>query len=60
MADHVPSGSDVSSGTYRCTKCGYELSVQSTKHLPPCAECGNGHYEVLTGGDSAKDPYPKG
>jgi Zn finger protein HypA/HybF involved in hydrogenase expression len=58
MADPVPSGSDVSSGTYKCTKCGYELSVQSTKHLPPCAKCGNGHYNALTGGDSVNDPYP--
>ena len=35
MADPVPSGSDVSSGTYRCTNRGYELEVGSTKHLPP-------------------------
>ncbi len=58
MADPVPAGSDVSSGTYQCTKCSYELSVQSTKHLPPCPECGNGNWNTLTGGDSAKDPYP--
>jgi hypothetical protein len=37
MADTVPAGSDVSAGTYRCTDCGYELSVTSTKSLPPCS-----------------------
>jgi len=25
MADPVPAGSDVSAGTYKCTRCGYEL-----------------------------------
>jgi Zn finger protein HypA/HybF involved in hydrogenase expression len=58
MADPVPAGSDVSAGTYRCTKCSYELSVQSTQHLPPCPSCGNGSWDTLSGGDSAKDPYP--
>jgi DNA-directed RNA polymerase subunit RPC12/RpoP len=36
MADPVPAGSDVSSGTYKCANCGYELQVGSTKNLPPC------------------------
>jgi Zn finger protein HypA/HybF involved in hydrogenase expression len=58
MADPIPAGSDVSSGTYQCTKCSYELSVQSTKHLPPCPECSNGTWNALSGGDSSKDPYP--
>lgn len=58
MADPVPAGSDVSSGTYKCTSCGYELGVTSTKHLPPCPSCGNGHWETLSGGDSKNDPYP--
>jgi tRNA(Ile2) C34 agmatinyltransferase TiaS len=31
MANLVPVGSDVSAGTYRCTKCGNELQVDSTK-----------------------------
>jgi predicted nucleic acid-binding Zn-ribbon protein len=56
VADPVPAGSDVSSGTYRCTQCGYELGVQSTKHLPPCPKCGNGSFDTLTGGDSVDDP----
>ncbi len=56
MADPVPAGSDVSSGTYRCTQCGYELSVESTKHLPPCPKCQNGRWDTLSGGDSASDP----
>jgi hypothetical protein len=58
MADPVPAGSDVSSGTYQCTGCSYELQVQSTTHLPPCPSCGNGSYNTMSGGDSVKDPYP--
>jgi hypothetical protein len=53
-----PSGSDVSSGTYRCTECGYDLQVTSVKHLPPCPRCANGAYETVSGGDAADDPYP--
>jgi predicted Zn-ribbon and HTH transcriptional regulator len=58
MANPVPSGSDVSSGTYKCTNCGYELSVGSVKSLPPCPECSNSSFETLSGGDSKNDPYP--
>jgi len=59
MADPAPVGSDVSSGTYRCTNCGYELQVQSVGSLPPCPKCeGPNEWESLTGGDSADDPYP--
>jgi predicted RNA-binding Zn-ribbon protein involved in translation (DUF1610 family) len=58
MANPVPAGSDVSAGTYRCTNCGYELEVGSTKHLPPCPECGSGEWHTRSGGDSVNDPYP--
>jgi len=56
MANPVPSGSDVSAGTYKCTNCGYELEVSSTKNLPPCPSCHNGQDQTLTGGDSVNDP----
>ncbi len=59
MAEPVPAGSDVSSGTYRCTHCGYELTVGSTDHLPPCPKCQNGAWETKSGGDSVNDPYPE-
>ena len=58
MANPVPAGSDVSSGTYRCTNCGNEIDVASTKHLPPCPSCQNGEWETVSGGDAADDPYP--
>jgi rubrerythrin len=58
MAEPVPAGSDVSSGTYNCTQCGYDLSVTSTKHLPPCPSCGNAEWSTQSGGDSVDDPYP--
>ena len=60
MAEPVPAGSDVSAGTYRCTKCGNRLQVGSTHHLPPCPSCGNGSWSTLSGGDAAEDPYPRG
>jgi hypothetical protein len=60
MANPVPAGSDVSAGTYTCTRCGYRLSVTSVTSLPPCPECSNGSYDTRSGGDSAKDPYPNG
>ncbi len=58
MAEPIPAGSDVTSGTYRCTKCSYELKVGSVKSLPPCPECSNGSWATVSGGDSVKDPYP--
>jgi predicted RNA-binding Zn-ribbon protein involved in translation (DUF1610 family) len=58
MANPVTTGSDVSAGTYACTKCGYKLSVQSSSHLPPCPSCGNSEYNTISGGDSVNDPYP--
>jgi predicted RNA-binding Zn-ribbon protein involved in translation (DUF1610 family) len=58
MANPVPTGSDVSAGTYRCTSCGYELQVGSTQSLPPCPSCANSEYETVSGGDSVNDPYP--
>jgi lipopolysaccharide biosynthesis regulator YciM len=59
MADPAPIGSDVSAGTYRCTNCGYELTVGSVQSLPPCPSCsGQNEWQTVTGGDSADDPYP--
>jgi lipopolysaccharide biosynthesis regulator YciM len=58
MAEPVPAGSDVSSGTYRCTNCSYQLDVGSTQSLPPCPSCNNGEWETVSGGDSKADPYP--
>jgi len=58
VANPVPAGSDVSAGAYACTRCGYKLDVGSTKHLPPCPECSNGEWNVVSGGDSRDDPYP--
>lgn len=56
MAEPVPAGSDVSSGTYSCTQCGYDLSVSSVQSLPPCPQCSNGQWNTKSGGDAAGDP----
>jgi hypothetical protein len=59
VANPVPVGSDVSSGTYACANCGYELQVQSTQSLPPCPNCeGPYSWQPRSGGDSTDDPYP--
>ena len=58
MANPVPAGSDVSAGTYQCTKCGNQIDVGSTQSLPPCPECSNGEWQTKSGGDAAADPYP--
>jgi Zn finger protein HypA/HybF involved in hydrogenase expression len=57
--DYVPSGSDVSAGTFKCTNCGYKISIQSKTSLPPCPKCKNGSWKVCIGvGDAGSDPYP--
>jgi hypothetical protein len=59
MANPAPVGSDVSAGTYRCTNCSYQLSVQSVTSLPPCPSCeGPYGWESVSGGDAKDDPYP--
>lgn len=52
MANPVPAGSDVSSGTYRCTNCDNEIQMESKGHIPPCPSCGNGEWDTVRGGDS--------
>jgi Zn finger protein HypA/HybF involved in hydrogenase expression len=56
MAETVPSGSDVSAGTYRCTNCGNEITTSSVSSLPPCPECSGSSWETVSGGDAAADP----
>jgi rubrerythrin len=58
VANPVPAGSDVSSGTYRCTNCDNEIRMESRDHVPPCPSCGNGEWDTVRGGDSVNDPYP--
>jgi predicted RNA-binding Zn-ribbon protein involved in translation (DUF1610 family) len=60
MAEPVHAGSDASAGTYRCTTCGDEIEVDSTRHLPPCPSCGNGQWQIVSGGDRSDEPYPNG
>ena len=59
MAEPVPAGSDVSSGTYRCTSCGNEIDVSSTKYLPPCPNCGNGEWASLERRRQRAGPVPE-
>ena len=59
MAEPVPAGSDASAGTYRCTSCGNEIDVESTRQCRLAPQCGNGQWQTVSGGDSADDPYPR-
>jgi predicted nucleic acid-binding Zn-ribbon protein len=52
------AGSDVSSGMYECTNCGYQLKAGSTKNLAPCPSCHKGQYDTVSGGDADDDLYP--
>jgi Zinc-ribbon containing domain len=54
--ESIPSGSDVSAGTYRCTECGSEIKTGSVKSLPPCPQCSNNSWYAVSGGDAAADP----
>ena len=63
-SETAPYGSDVSAGTFECADCGYVMSTQSTKSLPPCpkhnesSHSKNG-WKVKSGqGDAKDDPYP--
>ena len=60
MAEPVPTGSDVSAGTYECANCHNRIEVQSVQSLPPCPECSGSEWNTISGGDSAADPYPDG
>lgn len=57
---HVPTGSDVSAGSFRCNNCGQVISGQSMSSLPPCPKCHGTDWRVLTGrGDAREDPKSK-
>ena len=58
MADLVPADSDVISGTYTCTRCGFKLHLASTEQLPPCIACGHGEWLTVTGGDASEPSRP--
>ena len=38
-AEPLPSRSDLSAGTYRCTNCGQRVTLKSAKSTPPCSVC---------------------
>ena len=59
----APYGSDVSAGTYKCADCGYTMTTQSVKSLPPCPDFTDATHsekgwEIVSGGDAEDDPYP--
>ena len=58
MAEPVPAGSDVSVRHLPLHRCGYELSVNSTHHLPPCPECGNGDWNTDRMATAPTTPTP--
>ncbi|MEA3312246.1 MAG: hypothetical protein U9Q76_08525 [candidate division WOR-3 bacterium] len=56
----VPTGSDVSSGTFKCNNCGQIIRGRSMSSLPPCPKCHGTSWRIIEGkGDARKDPYPR-
>jgi Zn finger protein HypA/HybF involved in hydrogenase expression len=55
MAGQVPAGSDVSSGTYTCTECGFKLHVATTQHLPSCPACESSAFYTASGDEIPAD-----
>jgi Zn finger protein HypA/HybF involved in hydrogenase expression len=55
MAGLLSAGSDVASGTYTCTECGFKLHVATSAHLPPCPACGSGCFHTVSGDELAAD-----
>lgn len=63
ITEKAPYGSDVSSGTYECADCGYTLTTQSVKSLPPCPKFDEETHtekawKICSGDDAEDDPYP--
>lgn len=62
--DKIPTGSDVSSGTFQCSRhADMIITVPSVSSLPPCQKCVQEgvptKWKRLTGcGDAKNDPYP--
>jgi hypothetical protein len=55
MAGPFPAGSDVSSGTYTCTDCGFKLHVATTQHLSPCPSCEGESFHTASGAEFAAE-----
>ncbi len=53
MADLLNADSDVVSGTYTCTRCGFNLHFASTEQLPHCIACEGDEWRTVTGGDAS-------
>jgi predicted RNA-binding Zn-ribbon protein involved in translation (DUF1610 family) len=53
MTGRASVGSTAAAGTYHCTNCGHELTVQSEQSLPACPECdGPQEWQARTGSGS--------
>ena len=50
VASRRPSPSE---GRYKCSQCGFELSLKKGQLVPPCPRCGEGQYE-----ESIRPPAP--
>ncbi|MDQ3778890.1 MAG: zinc ribbon-containing protein [Actinomycetota bacterium] len=59
MVDLIRTGSHVSSGTYRCSYCGYDVELTSMNDLPPCPWCGHGTYDRVRDGDNEAEATPQ-
>jgi hypothetical protein len=49
MGEFAVDQRDVPPGTYRCTKCGFELKLIYAQPQPPCRSCRNRRYFAVDG-----------
>ncbi len=43
------SGEVCSAGTFSCARCGHEMHLSKTGHIPPCANCHHGEFFRVVG-----------
>ena len=52
MGNHTGLGNTEPAGTYRCTNCGHEVTLQAQQHLPACPVCEREAWAPISGAGS--------
>jgi hypothetical protein len=58
VLDHLASGLATTACQEKRQRRGNQIDVGSVDSLSPGPKCGNAEWNTVSGGDSAKDPYP--
>ena len=49
MGNHTPIGNKEPAGTYRCTSCGHEVTLQTEERLGACPVCEHEAWAPVSG-----------